>query len=142
LTTRNPAGKRALEAISALGERATTARVRTLEVLLRAPRPLAHAEVESELSRHGPVERVTLYRVLDWLVDRRLAHKIEGYDRVWRFNASSSDTAHAHFHCRKCRGVYCLTEVTPAIVVALPAGFTFDEAELSLRGACPACRNQ
>ena len=132
---------RAEAAIADLGERATEARRRTLEVLLKAERPLSHTEIEAELAARGTLDRVTLYRTLDWLVGRKLAHKIEGHDRVWRFNASVDDTlGHAHFCCTDCSKVYCLTGVKPAFVLSLPPGFRLGEADLSIRGTCPDCQ--
>lgn len=132
---------RAKAAIAHLGERATEARRRTLEVLLKAERPLSHAEIEATLATSGTLDRVTLYRVLDWLVSKGLAHKIEGHDRAWRFNATVDDArGHAHFCCTDCSKVYCLTGIKPAFVLSLPPGFRLGEAELSLRGICPDCQ--
>ena len=136
-----PTKIRAEAAIANLGERATEARRRTLEVLHKAERPLSHAEIEAALATHGSLDRVTLYRVLDWLVSKELAHKIEGHDRVWRFNATVDDArGHAHFCCTDCNKVYCLTGVKPAFVLSLPPGFRWGEADLSLRGTCPDCQ--
>lgn len=132
---------RAAAAIANLGERATEARRRTLEVLLEAERPLSHAEIDIALVARGAVDRVTLYRVLDWLVGKGLAHKVEGHDQVWRFNATADDArGHAHFCCTDCSKVYCLTGVKPAFVLSLPPGFRLQEADLSLRGTCPDCQ--
>lgn len=132
---------RAEAAIANLGERATEARRRTLEVLLEAERPLSHAEIETALAARGALDRVTLYRVLDWLVAKGLAHKILGHDRAWRFNATVDDArGHAHFSCTDCSKVYCLTGVKPAFVLSLPPGFRLEEADLVLRGTCPNCQ--
>lgn len=136
-----PTKIRAETAIANLGERVTEARRRTLEVLLKAKHPLSHAEIETELASHGTLDRVTLYRALDWLVAKELAHKIEGHDRTWRFNATAADTrGHAHFCCTDCSKVYCLTGVKPAFALSLPPGFHLGEADLSLRGTCPDCQ--
>ncbi len=132
---------RAEAAIANLGERATEARRRTLEVLFSVERPLSHAEIEAKLATHGSLDRVTLYRVLDWLVARGLAHKIEGHDRVWHFSATAVDTlGHAHFYCTDCNKMYCLSGIKPAFALSLPPGFRLGEADLSLRGTCPDCQ--
>ncbi|MGN2393708.1 Fur family transcriptional regulator, partial [Pelomicrobium sp. G1] len=68
-------------------ERATPARVQVLGVLLAADQPLTHHEVEEALRGRGRVDRVTVYRVLEWLVGQGLAHRIAGDDRVWRYKA-------------------------------------------------------
>lgn len=133
---------RAEAAIANLGERVTEARRRTLEALLKAKRPLSHAEIETELASHGTLDRVTLYRVLDWLVAKRLAHKIEGHDRAWRFSVTAADAhSHAHFCCTDCNKMYCLTGIKPVFALSLPPGFRLGEADLSLRGTCPDCQS-
>jgi Fur family ferric uptake transcriptional regulator len=135
-----PAPGRAEAAIANLGERVTAARRRALDVLFNAAHPLSHVEIEAALARSGErMDRVTLYRVLDWLVSRRLAHRIEGHDRVWRFSAAAGDS-HAHFSCTRCGAVYCLSEIKPVFAVSLPPGFRSSEATLSLKGLCPACK--
>ncbi len=120
--------------------RATPARVQVLDILLAAPHALTHAEVEARLDTALCPDRVTLYRVLDWLVSQGLAHKIAGDDRAWRFNAVEHDSpSHAHFHCTQCGQVFCLSELQPAFAFSLPAGYRYQKAELSIQGLCPAC---
>jgi Fur family ferric uptake transcriptional regulator len=119
--------------------RSTAARVAVLDVLLATSRALTHQEI-AEQTADG-LDRVTLYRTLDWLVEQGLAHRIEGQDRVWRFNsAARENNAHAHFHCQGCGRVFCLEQVMPAVAVSLPAGFQLGHAELSLHGRCPDCQ--
>ncbi len=133
--------ERAKTAIAELNERVTDARWRTLEALFVAERPLSHAEIEAGLAAGGAIDRVTLYRVLDWLVGRGLAHKIEGHDQAWRFSAVGNDThGHAHFQCTQCNKMYCLTAIQPTLVLALPPRFHFEEADISLRGTCADCQ--
>lgn len=120
--------------------RPTPARVRVLDMLLKSSSALSHAELEERLSQDGALDRVTLYRVLDWLVEQGLAHKIEGYDRVWRYNATGREEyGHAHFHCTRCSKVYCLNELRPSYALTLPSGYRLQRAELTLHGLCPSC---
>lgn len=129
------------------GERSTPARLAVLDILLAAPRALTHAEIAATARKKGSaLDRVTLYRVLDWLVEKGLAHKIAGEDRVWRFNALPGEARdqvgaheHAHFQCRRCGRLYCLDGLRPAFAFTLPPGFRCDHAELTLRGTCPDC---
>ncbi|TMH21317.1 MAG: transcriptional repressor, partial [Betaproteobacteria bacterium] len=59
-----------------------------LAALLRADEALTHHEVEHRLRRGQDVDRVTLYRVLEWLTEQGLVHKVSGEDRIWRFSAA------------------------------------------------------
>lgn len=132
---------RAATLIAGVGGRTTPARRAVLEVLLAAKQALNHQEIEQSLRTRGsPCDRVTVYRVLEWLVSHRLAHKIVGDDRVWRFNAVHDDEAtHPHFQCTHCRQVYCLEDLRPPLALALPPGFRPEHTELMIQGTCPAC---
>lgn len=124
--------------------RATPARLCVLSILLNANAALSHQEIEQTALQQGlSVDRVTLYRALDWLVEQSLAHKIAGADRTWRYNAQAGTPhQHAHFHCKQCEQVFCLENLQPTLLFALPGGYQIDEVELNLQGCCPDCRNK
>lgn len=129
----------AADLIAAHG-RITPARVRVLDALLTSRCALSHQELEQRLG--GTIDRVTLYRVLEWLLAKGLVHRLAGDDRVWHFSASGrSDDAHehAHFRCRDCGRWYCLDAVQPVYALSLPPGFRVELGELTLSGLCPAC---
>ncbi|MGQ9861177.1 MAG: Fur family transcriptional regulator [Thiobacillaceae bacterium] len=120
--------------------RITPARVRVLDALLSSPCALSHQDLEQRLG--GTIDRVTLYRVLDWLLAKGLVHRIAGDDRVWHFSASGrveDAHEHAHFHCRDCGRWYCLDAVQPVYALSLPPGFRVELGKLTLSGLCPAC---
>jgi len=133
----SPARSRLLD----IGARSTPAREQVLDMLLAAPRALSHQDIEAAAREQGlNFDRVTLYRVLDWLVTQGLAHKIEGQDRLWRFNAvTAPEHGHAHFHCTRCGQVFCLEQTQPSFAITLPTGFRFEKAELTIQGICPSC---
>ena len=123
------------------GERLTRPRVEVLAVLLAAERALTHHEVESRINASLGIDRVTVYRVLDWLSEKGLAHKIAGEDRLWRYNAAehSHSRAHAHFQCDRCGTVICLDEQEDALRVRVPRGFVSREIALTVKGHCATC---
>ena len=133
--------------LKSIQERPTAARVAVLDILLATPIAITHLEIAAAAREAGfGLDRVTLYRVLDWLVEKGLAHKIAGEDRAWRFNAMAGDSAghgaaheHAHFQCSRCGRLYCLDELHPVFAFTLPPGFRCEHAELTLRGHCPGC---
>ena len=111
--------------IHALAARATPARIAVLRFLDEAERALSHREIEDALG--AGFDRVTLYRVLDWLVENGLAHRVADANRVFRFNLAAPGNAvhteHAHFRCEACGKVFCLDQV-PVPTATLPAGFS------------------
>lgn len=120
------------------GARVTGARVRLLELLRGADTALSHAEIE-ERARNLVVDRVTIYRVLDWLVESGLAHRIAGPDRVWRFSTGANPTGgHAHIHCTQCGRTVCMGEIAPP-ALRLPKGFKLESVELKVNGLCAGC---
>ncbi len=127
------------ELIRGAGARATPARIRVLRLLRLAPTALTHAQIESALGVPA-LDRVTLYRVLDWLVESGLAHKNADASRVFRFSAAAAGehTAHVHFRCEACGGVFCLVAAPPAAPL-LPAGFLLSRMDFDLRGLCAQC---
>lgn len=127
--------------IRSTGERITDARVQILALLLVAPRALTHREIEEGLDLSLAIDRVTVYRVLEWLTQQRLAHKISADDRVWRFNAvpAEHDRQHAHFQCIACGEVICLEDLAPDIRPCLPTGYAPQSLEVTVKGLCSAC---
>jgi Fur family ferric uptake transcriptional regulator len=125
--------------IRRIGARATPARVRVLQLLRGAPTALTHTEIEQALGESS-VDRVTLYRVLDWLVESGLAHRNTDASRVFRFSAAAAGehTTHVHFRCEGCGGVFCLDAALPLAPV-LPTGFTLSRMDFDLRGRCAEC---
>ena len=123
------------------GARVTRPRVAVLALLLSARRALTHHEVEQQVNRAFRIDRVTIYRVLEWLTACGLAHRVPGDDRVWRFNAGEQRHAprHAHFKCNDCGEVICLDSVAAPRGIALPSGYRSQEIELTVKGLCADC---
>ncbi|QZA81364.1 Fur family transcriptional regulator [Deefgea piscis] len=127
----------ASELIKQTRARVTAARVNILAVLLTAQRPLSHQDVLTTLDPDA--DRVTVYRVLDWLTDMALAHKLAGDDRVWRFSVASKPHQHAHFQCTRCGRFYCLEHVSTDLSLTVPAQFLIDAVEITVKGVCASC---
>lgn len=136
-----------------LRARVTEPRVVVLALMLKARGPLSHQDVMQALSDAGAdVDRVTVYRVLEWLVQCGLAHRLSGEDRVWRYEQAAlsglepaphdphMNGAHGHFQCDLCHRLYCLDVPPPAVQAGLPPGFDVRDIDLTVRGVCAACR--
>lgn len=144
---RNPARTGTLQAandaqalLTDRGARATRSRIDVLATLLAAEEALSHHDIEHRLRRGHDIDRVTLYRVLEWLTAQGLAHKVASDDRVWRFSSVGRDEAsgHAHFQCSACGRIVCL-EQARVPTIALPAGFRRRDVEVTVKGTCDAC---
>jgi Fur family transcriptional regulator, ferric uptake regulator len=139
----NPSPLSLDDLIRAHGARVTSSRVAVLGALKASDKALTHLEVEKALET-ATIDRVTIYRVLDWLAEQGLAHKVSDGGRAVRFSAHGADEghqahAHAHFKCNLCEGVYCLEDVKRP-TVSLPAGFVQEAFDLTVLGICKECR--
>jgi Fur family ferric uptake transcriptional regulator len=147
--------EQARDRVRATGARVTGARVKVLAVLMRADEALTHAEVQRRLEsgdEREPLDRVTLYRVLEWLVEAGLAHRVSGPDPVRRFSAHGDPGGpgahdghgprHGHFKCRRCERMFCMkasARLARTVRGMLPDGFAGDEVELTVLGLCADC---
>ena len=135
---RHASAKRARDRLRATGERATAIRERVLVALLEAKRPVSHHDLDSQLE---PIDKVTLYRVLDWLVAHGIAHRVAGVDRVRRFAvAEPRHAGHPHFECLRCSAVSCLSGLpSRSLAVTVPRGYRLETVELTAKGLCAQC---
>ena len=133
--------------IRATGARLTQPRVAVLAMLLASDHAISHQDVATAIAAHHPIDRVTVYRVLEWLVEIGVANRIAGDDRVWRFMLNASDGGrasathhqHAHFTCNACAQTFCLNDTPARFNFKLPDGFRSTEVDVKFRGVCAHC---
>jgi Fur family transcriptional regulator, ferric uptake regulator len=132
---------RAEELLRGTATRVTRGRVAVLAALLESRRALTHHEVETKLDRLHNIDRVTVYRVLEWLTDQGLAHRLSGDDRVWRFTAERQEHEgnHPHFKCSTCGDMICLHNGHAFPAINVPVGYRSDHVEITVKGQCPGC---
>lgn len=147
------------------GLKSTASRLQAVSILMQNNYPLTHQDLLKQLPEN--FDRVTLYRVLDWLLQHNIIHRVAGEDRAWRFqlnansinqiqysekntrvtakNLSPNQTlnqhSHAHFECNKCGKIFCLDDVHPKLSSSIPAHFTVDSIELNIKGRCADCQD-
>lgn len=120
---------------------ATDNRLRILEIIDNSTSPLTAQEVFETLSRTGDVNRVTVYRILEKLVETRLLERIAAGDRVYRYGLGGSRT-HPHFFCTRCGNMECLNpEVLPLDTTRLESIFTgqIEKVDVRVDGVCKNC---
>ena len=127
----------ARQLITGAGGRQTRPRIDVLTALLDDGRTLSHAQLHERLP---DVDRVSLYRALDWLTESHLAHRLTDADGVRRYGLNESAQAHhhAHFQCTRCGQTTCLPKARSS-VVALPRGYRQTGIEVLITGLCCSC---
>jgi Fur family ferric uptake transcriptional regulator len=89
------------------------------------------------------MNKTTVYRILDRLVDEGLLHTFKGNDGISLFAKADQHSApqqsdlHPHFQCEKCGETKC---VPLEIEVPKLPNFHINSAELLLTGICENCK--
>lgn len=139
--------------------RPTKARLAVLNIIAEANSALSHPEILERLSGQKEIDRVTIYRVLDWLTEHDLIHKIAGAGdkRAWKFQLSQqrfsavstpqpgngllagNDHHHAHLHCNYCGKVTCVHALEPHFPPQVLAQYQVSAIDINIQGVCADC---
>lgn len=116
------------------------------QALNDAGRALSLSEIQEATS--GICDRVTVYRVLERLLNEGEVHRTVSLDGVVHYAKCSAcetnghthahDHHHVHFHCESCGDVTCLESVIPEF--KLPRKYELHETNFTVSGLCPGCR--
>lgn len=128
--------------LRAHGLRVTATRLAVLRALRQQP----HADAESLLvavrAELGAVSAQTVYSVLNTLVEKGIARRIEPAGSPALHELRVGDNHH-HVVCRTCRttvDIDCAVGKRPCLTPSETHGFVLDEAEVTFWGICPSCQ--
>jgi Fe2+ or Zn2+ uptake regulation protein len=119
----------------------TEARVAILKVLMEAASPLRQDQIAGRLESRT-LNRVTVYRTLDSLVEAGLVHRAFTQNRAWYFELAdhcSEKQCHPHFTCTNCGVTRCMTDISLPMATIHQKGFIISRQQVRLEGLCPAC---
>ena len=119
-------------------------RMRVLEVIGGNPSPLSAQEIFTTLIRTTDINRVTVYRILDLLVEKGLVERLSsrGRSQVYGMAPNPNHPAHPHFHCRSCGALQCLQPGSLKVDLAgIERSFAGEvqAVEVRLEGICRNC---
>lgn len=129
--------------LSSAGLFPTSHRVRVMEVIGNNSYPLNAREIHQALQHNYAINRVTVYRILDSLVDKGLVDRISG-GRAFFYGLAPNDNhqQHPHFYCRQCGRMNCLNPRSiSADITAFKRIFPgkIDSIEIRVDGVCTRC---
>lgn len=136
------AAEHAAGALRDRGVRPTRARVLVLASLLAQPEARSPREIHAALGGEAAVNRVTLYRILDLLVEQGLAARTSAADRSYRYCCGRSAQRLCHFHCLRCGQALCLDPASLPLAAAemtRSLGARVERIEVRVDGVCAAC---
>ncbi len=131
------------ETISHSGHRLTPQRREVYNVLLDDRDHPTATEVFLRAKKRMPaISLATVYNCLETLVECGLAKQVNVEREATRYCPNLSE--HGHFVCESC-GIVSDIPVSKngslTRILKVPAGFTVNQSEITLRGTCPACKN-
>ena len=93
------------------------------------------------------INRVTVYRILDLLVDHGLLERISTGGRAFYYGLAPSDhhPSHPHFYCKSCGQMDCLNPESLRVdmedfIRTFPG--QIDKVEVRIDGICKNCGNK
>jgi len=133
-----------VELLSAINLGPTANRVRVLEVVGNNSFPLSAADIYKTLERSSTINRVTVYRILDLLVDHGVVERISTGGRAFYYGLAPNEyhQPHPHFYCKNCGQMDCLSPKslnvdTEPLLKTFPG--RIDKVEVRIDGICKNC---
>lgn len=133
------------ELLKKAGLNPTQNRVRVLEVVGNNSFPLSATDIFNTINRALSINRVTVYRILDLLVDHGVVKRISTGGRAFYYDLAPNDNHkphYAHFYCKSCGQMDCLDQESLAIDTKTFLNFfpgRVDNIEIRLDGICKNC---
>ncbi len=135
------------ELLSAADLSATDNRMRVLEVVGNNSFPLSAKDIFNTLERSISINRVTVYRILDLLVDHGVVERISTGGRAFYYGLApnSHHRPHPHFYCLSCGQMDCLSPESltvdmDALIKTFPG--KIEKLEIRVDGICKNCRDK
>jgi Fur family ferric uptake transcriptional regulator len=122
----------------------TTNRYRVLEVIGNNSSPLSAQQIFDTLNRTDNINRVTVYRILDLLVEKGLVDRISSGGRSFVFGLAPNENhpAHPHFYCKTCGSLECLNPQSLSVdLQSMLRTFPglIENVEVRVDGVCKNC---
>ena len=88
----------------------TPHRLSVLRAVGQSDKPLSAHEVLDLVNRRERINRVTVYRILELLVEHGLVDRLSSGDRTFRYGLApnANHLPHPHFYCLGCGRMECL----------------------------------
>ncbi len=119
-------------------------RYRILEVIGNNSSPLSARQIYETLSRNDNINRVTVYRILDLLVENALVDRISSGGRSFVYGLAPNENhpSHPHFYCKSCGNLECLNPQSLNVDL-MPMQRTFpgviENVAVRVDGVCKNC---
>jgi Fur family ferric uptake transcriptional regulator len=122
----------------------TPNRMRIMEVVGNNPAPISAQDILTTMRRSEGINRVTIYRILDLLVEKNLVERLAsgGRSLVYALTPSENHPAHPHFHCNSCGALQCMQPDSIGMDIhTMQRSFAgeISSVEIRINGICRNC---
>lgn len=130
--------------LESVGVVATGNRLHVLETVGNNISPLTATDIFHIVGRVQSINRVTVYRILDLLVEKGIVEKLQVGKRAAYYGLApnKNHAPHPHFYCLQCGQVDCLQEDAISVdAAALQRTFAGEIVKVEVRvdGVCKNC---
>ncbi len=132
------------ELLSGANLSSTNNRMRVLEVVGNNSFPLSAKDIFNTLERSSDINRVTVYRILDLLVNHGVVERISTGGRAFYYGLAPNNhhKPHPHFYCTNCGQMDCLSPESlsvdmDALIKTFPG--QIKKVEVRVDGICKNC---
>lgn len=133
--------------LGAVDLKVTVNRLRVLEVVGNNSFPLSANDIFKTLERSCSINQVTVYRILDLLVDHEIVERLSTGGRAAYYGLAPNDyhQPHPHFYCKSCGQMDCLNPESlnvdsDHLWKTFPG--RIDKVEVRVDGVCKNCVKQ
>jgi len=123
----------------------TAHRQHVMDIIAASSKALTPKVILNKIRRNSAMDKVTLYRILDLFVAKRIVRRIASQHGQLYYEIVCEDhrPLHSHFVCRECGKVECLKDLPLQDLKAQIRKYRKwqdGEIDLKLEGVCPQCQ--
>jgi Fe2+ or Zn2+ uptake regulation protein len=127
------------------GNRMTKARQALLEIFTGNHSPMSAHQLGQQLRERGiDVNKTTIYREIDFLIEQKIVREIDLLDGKKRYEIFNEDSHHHHLVCTKCNLIQCVELPRDLEMlekkISREYGFKIDGHILEFFGRCGDCQ--
>ena len=124
----------------------TAHRETILDAFLFAQKALTPQDILKKIRKLKSIDKVTLYRILDLFVNKRVLRKISAFNGPMRYEIICQEhhPIHPHFICRDCGHMECLNDMDISRIknsIRHKRNFREEDIDLKLEGLCKECED-
>jgi Fur family transcriptional regulator, ferric uptake regulator len=135
------------ESLQKGGIELTAHRKRVFDVITASTKALTPKVILTKIRRNHPMDKVTLYRILDFFASKKVVRRIASQQGhvYYEIVCDHHRPLHSHFICRECGDVECLEDLSVSELRSKlwsHRRWQDNDIDLKLEGICNECQKK